>query len=134
MESKILGGRYELSERVGMGGMAIVYKATDTVLGRNVAIKILREEFKENEEFIRRFKVESQAAASLSHQNIVQIYDVGEEDGLHYIVMELLEGETLKSYMNSRAESFQDVRLQILRCRFAVLSSTLIQNTLFIVI
>lgn len=102
MESKILGNRYELLERVGMGGMAVVYKATDNMLGRNVAIKILREEFKENEEFIRRFKVESQAAASLSHQNIVQIYDVGEEDGIHYIVMELLEGETLKSYINSK--------------------------------
>lgn len=102
MESKILGGRYELLERVGMGGMAVVYKATDKMLGRNVAVKILREEFKENEEFIRRFKVESQAAASLSHQNIVQIYDVGEEDGLHYIVMELLEGVTLKNYINSK--------------------------------
>ena len=99
MDAKILGGRYELLERIGMGGMALVYKATDKMLGRNVAIKILREEFKENEEFIRRFKVESQAAASLSHQNIVQIYDVGEEDGLHYIVMELLEGVTLKNYI-----------------------------------
>ncbi len=104
MESRILGGRYELLERIGMGGMAIVYKAKDDLLGRNVAIKILREEYKENEEFIRRFKVESQAAASLSHQNIVQIYDVGEEDGIHYIVMELLEGETLKSYMKSKGE------------------------------
>lgn len=102
MESKVLGSRYELLERVGMGGMAVVYKAMDKMLNRYVAVKILREEFKENEEFIRRFKVESQAAASLSHQNIVQIYDVGEEDGLHYIVMELLEGETLKSYMNSK--------------------------------
>ncbi len=104
MESKILGGRYQLLERIGMGGMAIVYKAMDDLLGRHVAIKILREEYKENEEFIRRFKVESQAAASLSHQNIVQIYDVGEEDGIHYIVMELLEGETLKSYMKSKGE------------------------------
>ena len=102
MESKVLGSRYELLERVGMGGMAVVYKAMDKMLNRYVAVKILREEYKENEEFIRRFKVESQAAASLSHQNIVQIYDVGEEDGLHYIVMELLEGETLKSYMNSK--------------------------------
>lgn len=102
MESKVLGSRYELLERVGMGGMAVVYKAMDKMLNRYVAVKILREEFKENEEFIRRFKVESQAAASLSHQNIVQIYDVGEEEGLHYIVMELLEGETLKSYMNSK--------------------------------
>lgn len=104
MESKMLGGRYQLLERIGMGGMAIVYKALDDLLGRFVAIKILREEYKENEEFIRRFKVESQAAASLSHQNIVQIYDVGEEDGTHYIVMELLEGETLKSYMKSKGE------------------------------
>lgn len=102
MEAKILGSRYELLERIGIGGMAVVYKATDKMLGRNVAIKILREEFKENEEFIRRFKVESQAAASLSHQNIVQIYDVGEEDGLHYIVMELLEGVTLKNYIKSK--------------------------------
>ena len=102
MEAKILGSRYELLERIGMGGMAVVYKATDKMLGRNVAIKILREEFKENEEFIRRFKVESQAAASLSHQNVVQIYDVGEEDGLHYIVMELLEGVTLKNYIKSK--------------------------------
>ncbi|MBQ8808399.1 MAG: serine/threonine protein kinase, partial [Clostridia bacterium] len=102
MQSKILGSRYELLERVGMGGMAIVYKAMDKMLNRYVAVKILREEFKENEEFIRRFKVESQAAASLSHQNIVQIYDVGEEEGLHYIVMELLEGVTLKQYINSK--------------------------------
>lgn len=102
MESKVLGTRYELLERVGMGGMAVVYKAMDKMLNRYVAVKILREEFKENEEFIRRFKVESQAAASLSHQNIVQIYDVGEENGLHYIVMELLEGETLKQYMISK--------------------------------
>lgn len=104
MESKILGGRYQLLEKIGMGGMAIVYKAMDDLLSRYVAIKILREEYKENEEFIRRFKVESQAAASLSHQNIVQIYDVGEEEGIHYIVMELLEGETLKSYMKSKEE------------------------------
>lgn len=102
MESRILGSRYELLERVGMGGMAVVYKAMDKMLNRYVAVKILREEFKENEEFIRRFKVESQAAACLSHQNIVQIYDVGEDDGLHYIVMELLEGTTLKQYMISK--------------------------------
>ena len=101
MESRVLGSRYELLEKVGMGGMAVVYKAVDRMLNRNVAIKILREEFKENEEFIRRFKVESQAAACLSHQNIVQIYDVGEEDGIHYIVMELLEGITLKQHMIS---------------------------------
>ncbi len=99
MESTILGSRYELLERVGMGGMAVVYKAKDRMLNRFVAIKILREEFKENEDFIRRFKIESQAAASLSHQNIAQIYDVGEENGMHYIVMEFLEGVTLKKHI-----------------------------------
>ncbi len=99
MESTVLGSRYELLERVGMGGMAVVYKAKDKMLNRFVAVKILREEFKENEDFIRRFKIESQAAASLSHQNIVQIYDVGEEDGMHYIVMEFLEGDTLKKHI-----------------------------------
>lgn len=102
MEGRVLGNRYEIICRVGTGGMAVVYKAKDNMLNRFVAIKILREEFKENEEFIRRFKVESQAAASLSHQNIVQVYDVGEEDGLHYIVMELLEGQTLKQYMTEK--------------------------------
>ena len=102
MASTILGSRYELIERVGMGGMAIVYKAKDQILNRYVAIKILREEFKENEDFIRRFKVESQAAASLSHQNIAQIYDVGEERGMNYIVMEFLEGETLKKYIMNK--------------------------------
>ena len=102
MELKILASRYELLERIGSGGMAEVYKGKDKMLNRFVAIKILREEFKENEDFIRRFKVESQAAACLSHQNIVQIYDVGEEDGIHFIVMELLEGLTLKQYINSK--------------------------------
>ncbi len=99
MEGKVLGNRYELISLVGKGGMAVVYKAKDRMLNRFVAVKILREEFKENEEFIHRFNVESQAAAALSHQNIVQIYDVGEEDGVHYIVMELLEGSTLKEYI-----------------------------------
>ena len=99
MESTVLGSRYELLERVGMGGMALVYKAKDKMLNRFVAVKILREEFKENEDFIRRFKIESQAAASLSHQNIAQIYDVGEENGINYIVMEFLEGETLKKHI-----------------------------------
>ncbi len=100
MESKVLGNRYEILSKVGVGGMALVYKAKDRLLNRFVAVKMLREEFKENEEFIRRFNVESQAAACLSHQNIVQIYDVGEEDGIHYIVMELLEGNTLKKYID----------------------------------
>ena len=82
--------------------MANVYKAKDRMLNRFVAIKVLHSEYKEDEEFIRRFNIESQAAASLSHQNIVQIYDVGEEDGIQYIVMEFLNGRTLKEYIKSK--------------------------------
>ncbi|MBR1969670.1 MAG: Stk1 family PASTA domain-containing Ser/Thr kinase [Clostridia bacterium] len=100
MDGKVFGNRYELINKIGSGGMAIVYKAKDILLNRLVAVKILREEFKENEDFIRRFNIESQASASLSHQNIAQIYDVGEEEGMHYIVMEYLEGKTLKQYIN----------------------------------
>ncbi len=102
MIGKVLGNRYEILEKVGSGGMANVYKAKDRMLNRFVAIKVLHSEFKEDEEFIRRFNIESQAAASLSHQNIVQIYDVGEEDGVQYIVMEFLSGRTLKEYIKSK--------------------------------
>lgn len=102
MDGKVFGNRYELINKIGSGGMAIVYKAKDILLNRLVAVKILREEFKENEDFIRRFNIESQASASLSHQNIAQIYDVGDEDGVHYIVMEYLEGKTLKQYINEK--------------------------------
>ncbi len=99
---KLLGNRYEILEKIGSGGMANVYKAQDRMLNRYVAVKVLHSEFKEDEEFIRRFSIESQAAASLSHQNIVQIYDVGEEDGVQYIVMEYLNGQTLKDYIKSK--------------------------------
>lgn len=96
MIGKILGNRYEILEKIGSGGMATVYKAKCRLLNRKVAIKILRDEFANDSEFIKRFQIEAQAAASLSHPNIVSIYDVGHEDGMHYIVMELIEGETLK--------------------------------------
>ncbi len=99
---KVLGNRYEILEKVGSGGMANVYKARDRMLNRFVAVKVLHSEFKEDEEFIRRFNIESQAAASLSHQNIVQIYDVGDEDGIQYIVMEFLNGKTLKEYIRDK--------------------------------
>ncbi|MCH5187332.1 MAG: Stk1 family PASTA domain-containing Ser/Thr kinase [Oscillospiraceae bacterium] len=102
MIGKVLGNRYEILEKVGSGGMANVYKAKDRMLNRFVAVKVLHSEFKEDEEFIRRFNIESQAAASLSHQNIVQIYDVGEEEGIQYIVMEFLSGQTLKEYIKSK--------------------------------
>ena len=96
LEGKLLGNRYEIIEKIGNGGMATVYKATDKVLKRYVAVKILRDEFTTDEEFIKRFEVEAQSAARLTHPNIVSIYDVGVEDNLHYIVMELIQGKTLK--------------------------------------
>ena len=96
LEGKLLGNRYEIIEKVGNGGMATVYKATDKVLKRYVAVKILRDEFTTDEEFIKRFEVEAQSAARLTHPNIVSIYDVGVEGNLYYIVMELIQGKTLK--------------------------------------
>lgn len=96
LEGKLLGSRYEIIEKVGNGGMATVYKATDKVLKRNVAVKILRDEFTTDEEFIRRFEAEAQSAARLAHANIVSIYDVGVDGNLYYIVMELIQGKTLK--------------------------------------
>ena len=96
LEGKLLGGRYEIIEKIGNGGMATVYKATDKVLKRYVAVKILRDEFTTDEEFIKRFEVEAQSAARLTHPNIVSIYDVGVDGNLYYIVMELIQGKTLK--------------------------------------
>ena len=96
MIGKILGNRYTVLEEISGGGMAVVYKARCNLLNRIVAIKVLKSEFAGDEGFVRRFRREAQAAASLSHPNIVGIYDVGEEDGLYYIVMEYVEGETLK--------------------------------------
>lgn len=96
LEGKLLGSRYEIIEKVGNGGMATVYKAIDKVLKRNVAVKILRDEFTTDEEFIRRFEAEAQSAARLAHANIVSIYDVGVDGNLYYIVMELIQGKTLK--------------------------------------
>ena len=96
LEGKLLGNRYEIIEKVGNAGMATVYKATDKVLKRYVAVKILRDEFTTDEEFIKRFEVEAQSAARLAHPNIVSIYDVGVDGNLYYIVMELIQGKTLK--------------------------------------
>ncbi len=96
---KRLDGRYEIQEVIGVGGMAVVYKAYDNVEDRTVAIKILKEEFSKNEEFLRRFKNESKAIAVLSHPNIVKVYDVSFGDLLQYIVMEYIDGITLKQYI-----------------------------------
>lgn len=101
---KVLGNRYEILEEIGSGGMATVYKAKCKLLNRYVAVKVLRDEFANDAEFIKRFQVEAQSAASLSHPNIVSIYDVGNEDGLHYIVMELIEGKTLKEIIKEKGK------------------------------
>lgn len=99
----IIGDRYEILEKIGTGGMSDVYKAKDHKLNRAVAIKILKQEFSENANFVSKFRVEAQAAAGLMHANIVNVYDVGEEHGIYYIVMELVEGITLKKYIEKKA-------------------------------
>ena len=99
----IIGERYEILEKIGTGGMSDVYKAKCHKLNRNVAIKTLKQEFSENQNFVSKFGVEAQAAAGLSHPNIVNVYDVGEEGGIYYIVMELVEGITLKKYIEKKA-------------------------------
>ncbi|MED4602574.1 Stk1 family PASTA domain-containing Ser/Thr kinase [Paenibacillus validus] len=103
MIGRQLGGRYEILERVGGGGMAIVYKGLDILLHRHVAVKVLRQQYVHDEEFIQRFRREAQAAASLSHPNVVSIYDVGQEEDVHYIVMEYIEGTTLNDLIKTRA-------------------------------
>lgn len=102
MSNKVLAGRYELFERIGEGGMSVVYKAKDKLLNRFVAIKILKPQFINDHKFIDSFRRESQAAASMSHPNIVNIYDVGREGNIHYIVMELIEGKTLSDYIKAQ--------------------------------
>ena len=96
LKGRLLGNRYEIIEKIGSGGMATVYKAKCHVLNRYVAIKILRDEFTTDEEFVKRFEVEAQSAAAITHPNIVSVYDVGVDGNLHYIVMELIKGKTLK--------------------------------------
>lgn len=103
MIGQTLGGRYELLARIGGGGMALVYKARDNLLNRYVAVKVLRQQFMHDEDFIRRFNREAQAAASLSHPNIVSIYDVGQDADTHYIVMEFVDGANLNEIIRERA-------------------------------
>ena len=103
MSARILAGRYELLERIGDGGMAVVYKARCRLLNRFVAIKILKPDFTKDVKFIENFKKESQSAASLSHPNIVSVYDVGREGNINYIVMELIEGKVLSDFIKEEA-------------------------------
>lgn len=99
----LIGDRYEILDKIGTGGMSDVYKAKDHKLNRFVAVKVLKQEFNENTNFVSKFRVEAQAAAGLMHPNIVNVYDVGEEDGIYYIVMELVEGITLKNYIEKKS-------------------------------
>ena len=100
LEGSVIRDRYEIMEKIGNGGMATVYKALDKVLNRYVAVKILRDEFTTDEEFIKRFNAEAQSAARLTHPNIVSVYDVGQEYNIYYIVMELIQGKTLKQIID----------------------------------
>lgn len=104
LEGRLIANRYEIIENVGNGGMATVYKAKDHVLNRFVAVKILRDEFTTDNEFIKRFRSEAQAVASLSNANIVAVYDVGNEGNLYYIVMELVQGKTLKEVIGEEGK------------------------------
>ncbi len=115
MVGSILSSRYELTENIGAGGMAFVYKARCRLLNRYVAVKVLRPEFQEDEEFLKRFTIEAQAAASLSHQNVVSVYDVGHHGKLSYIVMECIEGITLKEYMKRKGVLSQNEALDFTR-------------------
>ncbi len=99
----MIGDRYEILEKIGTGGMSDVYKAKCHKLNRFVAVKVLKQEFSENANFVSKFRIEAQAAAGLTHPNIVNVYDVGEENGIYYIVMELVEGITLKKYIEKKA-------------------------------
>ena len=99
----VIGGRYEIQELIGTGGMSDVYRAKDNKLNRNVAVKVLKQEFSENREFVAKFRREAEAAANLMHPNIVTVYDVGEDNGISYIVMELVDGYTLKQYIEKKS-------------------------------
>ena len=112
-----INNRYEIIRTIGEGGMANVYLGYDTILDRNVAIKVLRGDLSSDEKFVRRFQREALSASSLSHPNIVEVYDVGEDNGLYYIVMEYIDGKTLKQLLKKRGSltlsEAIDIMLQI---------------------
>ena len=125
----VLGKRYAVLSKIGAGGMADVYKGRDQMLNRYVAIKVLKKQYKEDENFVRKFRSEAQAAAGLMHPNIVNVYDVGEDRGLNYMVMELVEGITLKEQ-----EDCLTKRQSVLQSRCAVVSVRRTHQELSIVI
>ncbi len=113
MVGKVISSRYEIMEKIGEGGMAIVYKARCKLLNRLVAIKILKDEYAKDDMFVRRFRAEAQSAASLTHPNIVSVYDVGQDGDINYIVMELLETKTLKNYIEEHGAIESELTLKI---------------------
>ncbi|MBH0167683.1 Stk1 family PASTA domain-containing Ser/Thr kinase [Fictibacillus sp. 18YEL24] len=115
MIGKRVSGRYKLLEVIGDGGMAIVYRAKDLILDRDVAVKVLRSEFNKDEDFIRRFKREAESATSLNHPNIVSIYDVGEDEEIYFIVMEYVQGKTLKQYIKEHGKISVEESLHIMK-------------------
>ena len=102
MEGRLLGGRYEIIQRVGGGGMAVVYKAKDRLLGRYIAVKVMNPSLSNDEEYIQRFQREAKNAASLSHPNVVCLYAVGQEENMYYLVMEYIDGPSLKELIQQR--------------------------------
>ena len=110
---KILANRYRLTEQIGMGGMAIVYKAVDMRTGHNVAVKVLRPEFNEDSEFIGRFQREAEAASKMTHHNIVNLLDVGMDGENRYLVMEYVQGKTLKEVIQERGKISPPLACQI---------------------
>ena len=127
---RLLGNRYKIVETVGEGGMARVYRGVDVKLNRTVAIKVLYEQFSADPEFLRRFQQEAKAAAKLSHPSIVNVYDEGEEDNLHYIVMEFVEGYTLKEIIQREGRMRQDEAAQIIYLICDALESAHSQNVI----
>src|SRR6478672_4091760 len=122
MIGKRISGRYKILEMIGGGGMANVYLAHDMILDRDVAVKVLRLDFANDEEFIRRFHREAQSATSLVHPNIVSIYDVGEEKDLYYIVMEYVPGQTLKQYIQQNSPLAVEETLDIMKQLISAIS------------
>ena len=102
-KGQTIAGRYEVINKIGQGGMSVVYRAKDLRLGRFVTLKVLKEEHLADKEFVERFRTEAGAIASLSHPNIVNVYDVGQEDAINYIVMEYVNGVTLKELIGKHA-------------------------------
>lgn len=115
LDGRLLNERYKINKTIGGGGMANVYLARDIILEREVALKVLRLEYANDDEFIARFDREAQSATSLSHPNIVNIFDVGEEDHILYIVMEYVEGMTLKEYIQKDGPINVDEALDIMK-------------------